>query len=728
MKFISLTKITSLLVLLLNFAAALDVTWLKANQQSVGIACKAAVSGTALYCAKDSKKVYTCQCSDVVGMGAYAYCGYTETKGNESSKKRFQDYFISKCPGLTRQEIENSYNNVTKYITTTSNIANFNASVPISTPVKYSEKLYVSTYKSNYQRWLNVDYGTFFGMGLVGYWAAIFFVFGIFRALELMNLSDKFVCNTTLYKTLQSNVFFKPFVGKNYKKNYFFGYVPVTMDVIIILIYVIIDIVGCFVHIHFLPNSTIWPKKSAQLGRLIGDRTGHIAIFTINLTFLFAGRNNFMLWCTGWNFQSFITYHKWVSRMTVFNVVAHAIAFYISSKTSGNLDSRSAQDYYRWGAVAVVSASAIVLQASFPVRKYLYEVFLYVHIILAVFFLVGAWIHLVNFELQQYVFASVGLWSLDRLLRIVRIANFGGYKNATVTVENDEFLVITVKNYNSKTFQPQSGNFVFAYFGMANCFWQSHPFTVVSCDPTNGVKIMAKVKKGCTNKVYKHIISSSANSCELSIALEGPYGVSKERLVSRDHNILMYSTNTGVSGPYYYLENMIKKGTAQGKNIKFYWSIRNWNTLGMFSDELKFLSEQDSIDVIVYISKYDSDKYSVSSSNSQSEIALTEQANSDSESNKNEFREKMAEKSSSTDSLSVRDFESLLPQVIFRSGRLPAHEIVVTDISECLDNTNITIMTCGHPELCDNIREIVLQNVKTQKNKNIRLLDELQTW
>ncbi|KAL6950778.1 hypothetical protein ACO0QE_000059 [Hanseniaspora vineae] len=728
MRSTSLIKVTSLLVLLLNVAAALDVTWLKANQQSVGIACKGAVSGTALYCKKDSTKVYTCQCSDVVGMGAYAYCGYTETEGNESSRKRFQDYFMSKCPGLTRQKIEDSYNNVTKYITTTSSIPNFNKTVPIRTPVKYSEKLYVSTYKSNYQRWLNVDYGTFFGMGLIGYWAAIFLVFGIFRALELMNLSDKFVTNTKLYKSLQSNVFFKPFIGKNYKKNYFFGYVPVTMDVIIILIYVIIDIVGCFVHIHFLPNSTIWPKKSAQLGRLIGDRTGHIAIFTINLTFLFAGRNNFMLWCTGWNFQSFITYHKWVSRMTVFNVVSHAIAFYISSKTSGNLDSRSAQNYYRWGAVAVVSASAIALQATFPVRKYVYEIFLYVHIILAVFFLVGAWIHLVNFDLQQYVFASVGLWSLDRLLRIIRIAGFGGYKKANITVVNDEFLVITVKSYNSKAFKPQPGNFVFAYFGLQNCFWQSHPFTVVSCDPTNGVKIMAKIKKGCTNKVYKHIVSSSTSCCEVAVALEGPYGVSKERLVSRDQNILMYSTNTGVSGPYYYLESMIKKGTAQGKNIKFYWSIRNWSTLEMFSDELKLLSEQDSIDVFVYISQYDSDRYSESSSNSQSELEIIEQSNSNNSSNKSQIREKMAEKSASTDSLSMKNFESLLPQVTFRPGRLPVNDIVLADISECLDNTNITVMTCGHPELCDDIREIVLQNVKIQKNKNIRLIDELQTW
>ncbi|KAL6950779.1 hypothetical protein ACO0QE_000060 [Hanseniaspora vineae] len=562
-----LIQTTALFFLLFDVGAALDVTWVKANQQSVGIACKAAVSGTALYCSKDSTKVYTCQCSDVVGMGAYAYCGYTETEGNEGSRKRFQDYFMSQCA------------------------------------------------------------------------------------------------------------------------------------------------------LH-----------STQIGRLIGDRTGRIAMFTINLTFLFAGRNNFMLWCTGWNFQSFITYHKWVSRVTLVTVFVHAIAFYISSVTAGNIGTRAGRSYYRWGSVATVAGALIVLQAVYPLRKRFYEIFLYVHITMAVLFLVGTWLHLVYFDLQQYVFASVGLWSLDRLLRIIRIAGFGGYKKANITVVNDEFLVIMVKSYNSKAFKPQPGNFVFAYFGLKNCFWQSHPFTVVSCDPTNGVKIMAKIKKGCTNKVYKHIVSSSTSCCEVAVALEGPYGVSKERLVSRDQNILMYSTNTGVSGPYYYLESMIKKGTAQGKNIKFYWSIRNWSTLEMFSDELKLLSEQDSIDVFVYISQYDSDRYSESFSSSESELAVSEKKNKKSDFSKNNASEKIVDKSFSTSVPCFKNFEALLPLVHFKPGRMSVDATVSADISACLDNTNTTVMTCGHPEMCDDIRETVLQSVMQEKSKNIHLIDELQLW
>ncbi|KAL6947486.1 hypothetical protein ACO0RG_000060 [Hanseniaspora osmophila] len=707
-------------------AQSFDLSWTRAYKKTLGAACKSTVTGTAMYCTKDSTKSYSCQCNDVVGMGAYVYCGYTESEGDSGSRKHFQDYFISKCPGLTRQEIEDSYNNVTKYITTTSQIKDFNASVPIRIPVKYSEATYKSAYASSYQSNINMDYCIIFGASLIGYWAAIFAVFAIYRALEEMNLSDKYVNNNRVFKFLQSQVIFKSFIGRKHKSPYkFLGYVPVTLDVIFIVGFVVLDIAGCFAGIYDLPASL----KSTSSGhhghggsgsakpRLIGIRTGYIANFTINLTFLFAGRNNFLLWCTGWNFQSFITYHKWVSRMTVFNVLAHAIAYYINgSNTARNL----ALEYYRWGIVAAIAGSAIYLQAYFPLRKYAYEIFLYVHIILALFFLVGSWYHLVRFRLQYYVFASIGAWALDRLLRIVRILNFGGVRKNNVSLINNEYLVLTVKNYNKATFKAKPGNFVFIYFGLWNCFWQSHPFTILSAD-SEKLKVITSIKKGCTKTVAQYLIKRNLVSMDIPLAFEGPYGTSKERIVNRDQNILMYSTNTGVAGPYHYLKSFIDKGLIQNKSIKFYWCIRNWSSVYALQEELKNLSFQSNINVIVYISQYDEAKLSSESNKSQSETDTLDHE-------KNNTEEKLTDCSSSNASLTMGSIQTLLPDVEFRAGRMPVYETVASDLDECLENTNVTVMTCGHSDFCDNLRDAVLKNIPKQKTKNVHYIDELQLW
>ena len=693
--------------------AQLASAWWKANQLSVGRACKTAVTNAAIYCKGDNTVEYDCQCADVVAMGAYAFCGYTETEGHPASRKRFEDYFISFCPNYTHQMIADSYANVTNYIKNSTEISGFNRTIPSRVPVLYSKARYTIVYKSVYQRFLNNDYGIIFGSALVGYWAAIFAVFAIYRCLEMMNLSDKLVNNNRVFRFFQANIFLKPVFGKKHKSDYIFGCVPVTADAIIIIGFIILDVVACFVNIHFLPNSTIWPVKATQIGRLIGDRSGYIAVFTTNLTWLFAGRNNFILWCTGWNFQSFLTYHKWVARMTVFNVLVHSIAYLINGKSMGLVAIREAQDWYRWGCVATVAGSVMLLQSMYPLRKHAYEVFLYFHIVLAVFFLVGTWIHLVWYEFQYYVYASVGLWCFDRLLRVVRIAAFGGFRKNNVKIVNNEFLILSIKNYNKKFFKPQPGNFVFIYFGLKNCFWQSHAFTILSASEEE-LKVIATVKKGCTKTVFSHMVAAKKTTMDMPIAFEGPYGSTREKIINHDQNILMYSTNTGVAGPYNYLKTFAKKGALLNKNVKFYWTVRHWTTLELLAEELQFLSEQNNIEVIVHVTQYD-----------DAPPSSCEQSLSD-EGKQTSAVEKVTSCQSS--SFSADSIQKLYPNIKFRPGRLPVKDTVTRDISECLDNTNITIMLCGHPSFCDELRSIAIENIKKEKTKNIHLIDDLQVW
>lgn len=52
-----------------------------------------------------------------------------------------------------------------------------------------------------------------------------------------------------------------------------------------------------------------------------------MCIANMPLVWLFASRNNILLWVTGWSFATFNRFHRWVARVAVAQIVAHAVAY-----------------------------------------------------------------------------------------------------------------------------------------------------------------------------------------------------------------------------------------------------------------------------------------------------------------------------------------------------------------------------------------------------------------
>jgi Ferric reductase like transmembrane component len=42
---------------------------------------------------------------------------------------------------------------------------------------------------------------------------------------------------------------------------------------------------------------------------------------------MFAGRNNILLWATGWNFQTFNIFHRHVARIGTLLAIVHSVAY-----------------------------------------------------------------------------------------------------------------------------------------------------------------------------------------------------------------------------------------------------------------------------------------------------------------------------------------------------------------------------------------------------------------
>ena len=72
-----------------------------------------------------------------------------------------------------------------------------------------------------------------------------------------------------------------------------------------------------------------WPDVLSQVLRYSADRTGIMSFANIPLLWLFGGRNNILIWATGWSFATFNVFHRHVARVATLQGVAHSFLYLI---------------------------------------------------------------------------------------------------------------------------------------------------------------------------------------------------------------------------------------------------------------------------------------------------------------------------------------------------------------------------------------------------------------
>lgn len=682
----------------------------------IGMSCKSALTSTAIFCKKDTTKSYACQCSNIDAMGSFVYCGYQESKTPEE-REQFEEFFIEQCPKVTAKKIASVYTNVTSYLTNVKDIPKFNKSKPISVPIYYKKALYNNTIASVKARYRNFDDAMGFGAGLMAYWALIF-LFGIIHNL-MSKLAPTLLLNITKKTSSWAPVrYYRKFISipatfrsQHVERNVFRGLVPTRLESLVVFGFFVLVVVFEATRYHYVENDTIWPKKDVQMARYVGDRTAVISLFLSVLTFLLAGRNNIMLWLTGWKQSTFITYHKWIARITVLSSAAHGIAMFADSVWMGKYGTRKLTDWYRWGCVAMVAATILFLQAVSFLRVWNYEVFLYIHIAMAVIFLVGVWRHCEDFSYDQWAFACAAIWVFDRAVRIGRIISFGT-RDATVTIVSNETLQVTVPK--RKWWKSFPGAYGYVYFLKSAVFWQSHPFTIVE-EAADHVKFYIKIKKGATEHIYKKLLNEPNYSGSVKITVEGPYGDHKP--VSSYDQVLLYTGGNGIPGPYTYAKEILEaKERSKVQFTKLYWVIRHWHSLDWFLQELKTLEKYEKLQVVVYVTKYEDAKLGEKFLNETS----TSNSSQDGEKNME------LDDGDASDSW-IEPVQRALPFVEFRQGRPDIKQLVTQDLQEA-QGSNVAVMTCAHPHMCDEVRNVVASQVGEHNGGRIELFEEFQTW
>ena len=141
-----------------------------------------------------------------------------------------------------------------------------------------------------------------------------------------------------------------------------------TRGQFLFLLYIFfINILASFVG-YDMPNPDTWTRELGWLTHY-GNRVGVLSFANMPLIFLFAGRNNFLLWLTDWSYSTFLLLHRWIGFICVLQAVIHS-AVYLDIYVRIHQDHSHivTVEYWIWGIVATIAIVLILPFSFLPLR------------------------------------------------------------------------------------------------------------------------------------------------------------------------------------------------------------------------------------------------------------------------------------------------------------------------------------------------------------------------
>jgi predicted ferric reductase len=269
--------------------------------------------------------------------------------------------------------------------------------------------------------------------------------------------------------------------------------------------------------------------------------TGKIARFALISTLVFAQRNSLVTLLIGMPFDRGLFYHKLSGRIVGIASILHAAAFFVDPV----FKRKHAQDFFRGaftgqvnfsGSVMLFIVIAIGITAMARIRRRVYEVFYYLHVVFALCIIAGAFFH----SGILLPFIAVLTWGVDLCIRSIVMARTLYPRKATLKVVSDTVIQVSFPKTTSFAYNP--GQYV--YLSIPEISWlQWHPFSISSSPKQRIVTLHIRKVGNWTTALF----DLSKKKQEVSILLEGPYGnLSVDLMNDRKYkNILLISGGIG---------------------------------------------------------------------------------------------------------------------------------------------------------------------------------------
>lgn len=99
---------------------------------------------------------------------------------------------------------------------------------------------------------------------------------------------------------------------------------PTRIESILVASYWMLNVIFLVVH----PTGKVNGRMVDSV-KMIGDRAGTLSLWNMPVFFLLSGRNDFLVWLTGWSYSMFHVFHKWIARVSALMALVHSLAYAI---------------------------------------------------------------------------------------------------------------------------------------------------------------------------------------------------------------------------------------------------------------------------------------------------------------------------------------------------------------------------------------------------------------
>ncbi|PGH27483.1 hypothetical protein AJ80_00723 [Polytolypa hystricis UAMH7299] len=413
---------------------------------------------------------------------------------------------------------------------------------------------------------------------------------------------------------IQSLLVYPATWGKRHRVPVTGGMVPTRGQSLYIFLISVLNIVLLLAPYVINQPQASFESTGMQKLSIIGNRAGVMAMGNVVALFLFAARNNVLLYMADWSYSTYILLHRWLGYWAVIHTVIHSFMLLANYVIKGTYQDEFARLYWIWGIVGTVAAVAFIPFSLLWVRQKFYEFFLASHVALALLFILGYYYHIwyvygYSWGYEIWIFVAGGIWGADRVIRLGRMV-FQGGRTAVITAIQDvdgEYLRIDV---DGKYLKDGVAYLCFPSLGWR--FWETHPFSVVcpsesgndsderASTPTSdgntetpekltgtskvatavsastnnskqaAATFFTRTRTGVTKQLAARVSGAAGSSTRLRVLIDGPYDHSgrTSTQLGKCSGILCIAGGVGITPCLQYLRQ------SGAKSSKLYWSIR----------------------------------------------------------------------------------------------------------------------------------------------------------
>lgn len=402
--------------------------------------------------------------------------------------------------------------------------------------------------------------------------------------------------------------------------------------------------------------------------------------------------------------------HRWVARVATLQAIVHSIAYTWLEK--GYIAEEWKELYWRTGVFATVFMALLMPLSMLPLRRYWYEIFLIVHILVAAALLPLLWYHVAIWDgaYDPFLWACIAIWAFDRLARFVRlnVLSYNAFKgqNAVATLTGNEHGLIRLTVNTPFKISPKAGQYFFLYNPISLTPWENHPFTLASWEQEEGstkLHFLIAVQSGATRRLRRKLKEDQPTP--MKVLLEGPYGHSEP--VERYEHVMFIAGGSGVTAVLPYIQRL--KTNLLTRSVTVIWSVKN-NAYA--SDVLSTELANCGAEVFVHVTE---EEQPAVATLKQGEQPLAEAAEGSGSGEKNE------NKSTSDGSANT-----------IMVGRPVMADLVAGATRRLVGSERLAVVSCGPAAMMDDLRkaigEIYGQGEGQVNGSAVDYYEELFSW